>query len=148
GDPGGEAEGRPAQLRAALLAQHPAAHDVPGRGDQPQPRARPRPRSGRAPGALPREGDALVTPEARAAEQPARPSLIGPGHTLGSVTDKISAIVLGRRTPLAWFFGFGVGFVLLIGMLMTITNLLFRGIGLWGPNIPVAWGFCIINFVW
>jgi Ni/Fe-hydrogenase subunit HybB-like protein len=89
-----------------------------------------------------------VTPETRAAEPPARPSLIGPGHTLGSVTDKISAIVLGRRTPLAWFFGFGVGFVLLLGMLMTITNLLFRGIGIWGPNIPVGWGFCIINFVW
>ncbi len=90
-----------------------------------------------------------MTPEARVGDEPpARPPLIGPGHTLGSVTDKISAIVLGRRTPLAWFFGFGVGFVLLLGMLMTITNLLFRGIGIWGPNIPVAWGFCIINFVW
>ncbi len=81
-------------------------------------------------------------------EPPARPALIGPGHTLGSITDKISAIVLGRRTPLAWFFGFGVGFMLLLLMLMTITNLLFRGIGIWGPNVPVGWGFDIINFVW
>jgi Ni/Fe-hydrogenase subunit HybB-like protein len=90
-----------------------------------------------------------VTPEARAAEEPpARPPLIGPGHTLGSITDKISSIVLGRRTPLAWFFGFGIGFVLLLVMLMTITNLLFRGIGIWGPNVPVGWGFDIINFVW
>ena len=23
-----------------------------------------------------------------------------------------------------------------------------RGIGIWGNNIPVAWGFDIINFVW
>jgi Ni/Fe-hydrogenase subunit HybB-like protein len=90
-----------------------------------------------------------VTPEARIGDEaPTRPPLIGPGHTLGSITDKISAIVLGRRTPLAWFFGFGVGLVLLLGMLMTITNLLFRGIGIWGPNVPVGWGFCIINFVW
>jgi Ni/Fe-hydrogenase subunit HybB-like protein len=90
-----------------------------------------------------------VTPEARIGDEPpTRPPLIGPGHTLGSITDKISAIVLGRRTPLAWFFGFGVGFVLLLVMLMTITNLLFRGIGIWGPNVPVGWGFCIINFVW
>ena len=31
---------------------------------------------------------------------------------------------------------------------MTITYLLFRGIGIWGINIPVGWGFDIINFVW
>jgi Ni/Fe-hydrogenase subunit HybB-like protein len=90
-----------------------------------------------------------VTPEGHTlTEPPARPPLIGPGHTFGSVTDKISAIVLGRRTPLAWFVGFGVGFTLLLVLLMTITNLLFRGIGIWGPNVPVGWGFDIINFVW
>jgi Ni/Fe-hydrogenase subunit HybB-like protein len=81
-------------------------------------------------------------------EPPARPALIGPGHTFGTVTDKISAIVLGRRTPLAWFVGFGIGFSLLMVLLVTITNLLFRGIGIWGPNVPVGWGFDIINFVW
>ncbi len=90
-----------------------------------------------------------MTPDARVADEPpAQPSLIGPGHTLGSITDQISAIVLGRRTPLAWFFGFGVGFALLMVLLMAITNLLFRGIGIWGPNTPVSWGFGIINFVW
>src|SRR5262245_27172717 len=81
-------------------------------------------------------------------EPPARPQLIGPGHTFGSITDKIGSIVLGGRTPLSWFFGFGVGFLLLMVLLMTITNLLFRGIGIWGPNVPVGWGFDIINFGW
>jgi hypothetical protein len=33
-------------------------------------------------------------------------------------------------------------------MLMTIAVLLVRGIGIWGNNIPVAWAFDIINFVW
>jgi Ni/Fe-hydrogenase subunit HybB-like protein len=90
-----------------------------------------------------------VTPEGHAlAEPPAQPPLIGPGHTFGSISDKISAIVLGRRTPLAWFIGFGVGFVLFLVLMVSITNLLFRGIGIWGPNVPVAWGFGIINFVW
>jgi molybdopterin-containing oxidoreductase family membrane subunit len=90
-----------------------------------------------------------VTTGAHSADEPpARPALIGPGHTLGSITDKISAIVLGRRTPVAWFVGFGIGFSLLMVLLMTITNLLFRGIGIWGPNVPVGWGFDIINFVW
>jgi molybdopterin-containing oxidoreductase family membrane subunit len=81
-------------------------------------------------------------------EPPAPPQLIGPGYTFASITDKISSIVLGGRTPLSWFFGFGVGFLLLMLLLMTITNLLFRGIGIWGPNVPVGWGFDIINFVW
>ena len=29
-----------------------------------------------------------------------RPSIIAPGHTFGSVTDKIASIVLARRTPI------------------------------------------------
>ena len=35
------------------------------------------------------------------------PPVIAPGHTFGSVTDKISAIVLARKTPLGWYAGFG-----------------------------------------
>ncbi len=37
--PGGEAEGEPAQLLDAGGPQHAAAHDVPGRGAQPEPGA-------------------------------------------------------------------------------------------------------------
>ncbi len=33
-------------------------------------------------------------------------------------------------------------------LLLAIVNLLFVGIGVWGVNIPVGWGFDIINFVW
>jgi molybdopterin-containing oxidoreductase family membrane subunit len=74
--------------------------------------------------------------------------LVEPGHDFASVTDKISSIVLQRRTPWGWFVGFAVGFSLLMLLLVTIAGLLFRGIGLWGPNVPVGWGFDIINFVW
>ena len=31
---------------------------------------------------------------------------------------------------------------------MAVTYLLLRGVGIWGIDIPVAWGFAIINFVW
>ena len=82
------------------------------------------------------------------ATQAAPPPLIGPGHTFGSVTDKISSVVQGRRVPLAWFIGFGISFALLMLMLVTITHLVFTGIGIWGNNIPVGWGFDITNFVW
>src|SRR3954453_5918843 len=74
--------------------------------------------------------------------------VIDPGMTFGSVTDKISSIVLKRKTPLAWFVGFGISFLLFQLMLLTMTNLLFSGVGLWGINIPVGWGLAILNFVW
>ncbi len=73
---------------------------------------------------------------------------IGPGHTFGSVTDKISAIVLTGRTPLGWFVGFGLSFALVMVLFYAIAYLLVAGVGIWGINIPIAWGFAIINFVW
>ena len=77
-----------------------------------------------------------------------RAPFIEPGHSFGSITDKISTIVLTRRTPRAWYIGFAIAF-LLFGLLMNaIANLVLRGIGLWGPNNPVGWGFDILNFVW
>src|SRR4026208_2077567 len=74
--------------------------------------------------------------------------VIDPGLTFASVTDKISSIVLKRKTSIAWFVGFAISFGLFQLMLLTITQLLFVGIGLWGVNIPVGWGMDILNFVW
>jgi molybdopterin-containing oxidoreductase family membrane subunit len=74
--------------------------------------------------------------------------VVGTELTFGSVTDKISAIVLHRKTPVGWFIGFAISFLLFQLLLLTITNLVFNGIGLWGVNQPVGWGFAIINFVW
>ncbi|MGA7626547.1 MAG: NrfD/PsrC family molybdoenzyme membrane anchor subunit [Candidatus Acidiferrales bacterium] len=74
--------------------------------------------------------------------------IIEPGHTLGTVTDKISSIVLGRGTTKGWLFGFAISFSLLMLLNVTIAYLLIKGVGIWGINIPVAWGFAIVNFVW
>src|SRR5437016_12258620 len=75
-------------------------------------------------------------------------AVVGTELTFGSVTDKISAIVLQRKTPVGWFIGFAISFALFQLLLLTITNLVFNGVGLWGINQPVGWGFAIINFVW
>jgi Ni/Fe-hydrogenase subunit HybB-like protein len=48
------------------------------------------------------------------------------------------------------------GWLALLGICMGVSGLLwagatytiYKGIGAWGNNIPVAWGFGIINFVW
>ncbi len=74
--------------------------------------------------------------------------VLAPGHTFHSVTEKISAIVLTRHTPLSWFIGFAIAFMLLMMFLVAVTWLLYRGVGIWGIEIPVAWGFAIVNFVW
>jgi Ni/Fe-hydrogenase subunit HybB-like protein len=74
--------------------------------------------------------------------------LISPGHTFLSVTDKISAIVLTRGTTPGWVFGFFISFCLLMLLNMVVGLLLFKGVGIWGIRIPVAWGFAIVNFVW
>ena len=74
--------------------------------------------------------------------------IVGPGQTFGTVTDRISSMVLQRKTPLGWWLGFAVGFGLLQLLLIAVGFLLFKGIGVWGPNVPVGWGFDIINFVW
>src|SRR5437588_6756696 len=77
-----------------------------------------------------------------------RPPIIGPGQDLGTVTDRIGGVVLTKHTPIFWIAIFGVA-AMLVGMLQTaIGYLLFKGTGIWGINIPVGWGFAIINFVW
>lgn len=85
------------------------------------------------------------------AKTPYRPpvSELGPSQTsYTSITDKISGIVLTKNTPLAWFLCFAVGFLLLHGFMIGVPYLLFEGVGIWGINNPVGWGWAIINFVW
>src|SRR6201984_3533582 len=74
--------------------------------------------------------------------------VLGPGHTFGSVTDKISSIVLTRPTSLGWYIGFLIAFRLLGLMTIAIGWLIIKGVGIWGINIPIGWGFAIVNFVW
>jgi Ni/Fe-hydrogenase subunit HybB-like protein len=74
--------------------------------------------------------------------------VVAPGHTTASVTDKISTITLSRRTPLWWFVGAGISFMLAMMLMLTIGHLVVTGIGIWGNNVPVGWAFDIINFVW
>ena len=74
--------------------------------------------------------------------------LLNSAETFESVTAKISGIVLERKHPPFWWISFGIAFLLLMGLLYGITILLVYGVGIWGINIPVAWGFAIVNFVW
>ena len=74
--------------------------------------------------------------------------LLGAGHTYASITDKISAITQGQPTSRRWWLGFGVTLMLVVMLHFAIAYLLVKGVGIWGVNVPVAWGFAIVNFVW
>jgi Ni/Fe-hydrogenase subunit HybB-like protein len=76
------------------------------------------------------------------------PPVLAPGQTFDSVTDTITGIVLKRPIGLGWLAGLAVGMTLLAILGMAVTYLFLRGVGIWGINIPVGWGFAIINFVW
>jgi Ni/Fe-hydrogenase subunit HybB-like protein len=76
------------------------------------------------------------------------PPVLEPGHTYASVTDQISAIVLTRRTSKGWYAGFAVAFSFVMLLNFAISYLILKGVGIWGINIPVGWGFAIVNFVW
>src|SRR5438045_2884442 len=73
--------------------------------------------------------------------------LLASDQTYASVNEKISSIVL-QPQPRSWIVGFAIAFALLMMFFAAVTYLLARGVGIWGINIPVAWGFAIVNFVW
>src|SRR4030095_7525943 len=75
-------------------------------------------------------------------------SVVGPGHSFGSITDKITSAVLRPGFLPGWLVGFTLAFGVVCMFFLAITWLLLKGTGIWGVNIPVGWGFAIINFVW
>jgi Ni/Fe-hydrogenase subunit HybB-like protein len=88
------------------------------------------------------------SPSDKLAEQMMTAPILGAGYDYGSVTDKISAIVLRRGTPKWWIAGFLISFALVMLLMVSVTYLLVWGVGIWGITIPIGWGFAIINFVW
>ncbi|WP_454690352.1 quinol:electron acceptor oxidoreductase subunit ActD [Achromobacter aloeverae] len=80
--------------------------------------------------------------------------------TYASITDRISDIVLARGRARGT--GFRAGwrahwrwrtlFLLTSAATLILFGasawLFYEGVGLWGVNIPVAWGFALANFVW
>jgi molybdopterin-containing oxidoreductase family membrane subunit len=79
---------------------------------------------------------------------PDEPPVMLPGQSYDTVTDQIADAVLKRPIGLGWLAGLAIamGFVALLGA--AVTYLFLVGVGIWGVNIPVGWGFAIINFVW
>src|ERR1700690_2978551 len=74
--------------------------------------------------------------------------VLAQGQTFKSVTEKIVRIVLTPHTPMGWFALFTVAGSGATVLLVAVTWLFLKGVGIWAITQPVAWGFAIINFVW
>ncbi|HTL66057.1 MAG TPA: NrfD/PsrC family molybdoenzyme membrane anchor subunit [Lacunisphaera sp.] len=74
--------------------------------------------------------------------------LVAPGESARSIDARISRVPLDFPHPVLWWLGFAAAFAVVMVMLTAITWVFVRGVGIWGINIPVAWGFAITNFVW
>ena len=74
--------------------------------------------------------------------------LLGSEQSYASVGEHIGGISLHQPRPIFWWAGFGLASMGLMVFLVAVGYLLFKGVGIWGINIPVAWAFAIVNFVW
>ncbi len=81
------------------------------------------------------------------AEVAVKKPLVKGNHDFGSITKLVSDIPQ-QQTPTWWYIAFGVANLLMGLLLAMIIYLIYEGMGVWGLQQPVSWGWAIINFVW
>jgi Ni/Fe-hydrogenase subunit HybB-like protein len=74
------------------------------------------------------------------------PPVLGAPVRPGDLDDQILGTA-ARKPPRAWFIAFALTSITMLVGLGFIGYTVATGIGVWGNNIPVAWAFGIINFV-
>lgn len=76
------------------------------------------------------------------------PPVIDRRLSVRDIVETVSGLVLVRPFTRGWLVGFGLSAVLLAVLVVSVGYLFAVGVGIWGINVPVAWGFAIANFVW
>jgi len=71
-----------------------------------------------------------------------------PGASYGELIGVVADPVLERGTGRPWRIAFAVTLLMTLGLGICIAWLFIQGVGIWGINTPVVWGFAIANFVW
>jgi len=90
-----------------------------------------------------------MSPRSRHTQDLSTPSeLLGGSWSHAAFSDKIAARAMGypvSKPGLAAFLFTFVGMLIFLG---AVAWLVFKGVGIWGINVPVVWGFAITNYVW
>ncbi len=76
----------------------------------------------------------------------AREPLVLNNRSYSWITERICGIVENRQ-PLGWWFLFIPSVILAGCLVFSLVYLVSTGVGVWGMNHPVAWGWDIVNFV-
>ncbi|MBT4524061.1 MAG: polysulfide reductase NrfD [Phycisphaerae bacterium] len=76
-----------------------------------------------------------------------RPQLILNHTEFSSVTTDILRANESSKAPKSWYFALAISFTMMSMLGAMIGYLIFTGVGVWGNNNPVAWGYPIVNFV-
>ena len=93
------------------------------------------------------DGEKVLGPNDNAYQDPThRAPLVVGKHNFTTITETVTDLNL-RKTPKAWYVAFAISNCLLLMFLYCIYELITKGVGVWGNNNPVAWGFPIVNFV-
>src|SRR5262249_52193989 len=103
-------------LRRAVRVGHPASRRLPGGTAQPEPRS----------------GGGVMASETPPVKEAKEGEIIAPGHTFGTITDKIGSIVQGEGVSYQWLAGLAFSFMLVNVLMLSIAYLLLRGTGIWG----------------
>ena len=85
----------------------------------------------------------VSAPPAELEREPLVANQRGPGY----ISDVI-ANVNERKTPKWWWAAFIPSVLLMLTCFAMVIYLMSTGVGVWGVNHPVMWGWAIINFVW
>ena len=72
--------------------------------------------------------------------------IISASQNYHSITDAISRIA-ERTVGVRWNILFGISSSITLVLFCTLAYLFWEGVGIWGLNIPVGWGWAIVNFV-
>ena len=75
-----------------------------------------------------------------------RPRLVGNADNFHEITEAV-AKPIEEGMPIGWWVVFGTALALLGVLGLSTAWLVWHGTGVWGLNVPVAWGWAIVNFV-
>lgn len=76
-----------------------------------------------------------------------RTPLINGHDDYASITETVCRVAEREKTPKAWYIAFSISCSVTGILFLSIGYLFIRGVGVWGNNSPVAWGWPIVNFV-
>jgi Ni/Fe-hydrogenase subunit HybB-like protein len=74
--------------------------------------------------------------------------IMEPGQDLGSIGSTVADQVLHPGLRPWWLGGFALATAFACVFVLAVEWLFVAGVGIWGIDIPVAWGFAIANYVW